>query len=120
MGLYNLDKDKLEDVTLEKSVTTEWKKLGKQNSMGIQVVITNVDAVGTFKMEGTIDGSNTFDIPFIDEDGISFISYSVSSGTSVSVLLNIEEVIAAKVRFKYTRTSGANTNKLSLYIRNVH
>lgn len=74
------------------------------DNVGIQVVFTG-DPVGTFTVEGSVDGTNYTEL---DLGTIS------ASGAGDSFLMNMNQLPYPLIRLKYTATSGAGS--LNAYV----
>lgn len=82
------------------TLTSEETEVTYTDNVGISVSWTG-DAIGTFAVEASIDGSNW--------SSLSFSSTPAANGSADTHLLNLNQIPYKSIRLKYTRTSGSGT-----------
>lgn len=104
--------------TLDAAFTSPWFNVGNKTMLGIHVIISNTDAVGTIQIEATNDSSAAsaaeLVVGFKDETDTTQTSVTVASGTDVDQGLAIRTAEFVYYRVVYTYTSGGSSNTLAV------
>ena len=93
------------DQAMSTSFASTVVELGPYSMAGIHIVTANTDAVGTWKVQQSIDGSNWVDLTFIDGS----TTIAEASGTNTNELLDLSYLGGRYLRLYYTATSGDGT-----------
>lgn len=80
----------------------------QKETVSVQTIMDNTDAVGTLTLQASQDGSNWLDAyGYINGDFNSLVnSYAVTSGVDANVIFTISPVFSSWLRLKFTSVSG--------------
>lgn len=84
------------------SITGPTTEIDIMDNLCYIVKWTSSDAVGTFSVEGSIDGTTY--VPLTFDPGLE-----APASNNGAILININQAPFPKIRFVYTRTSGTGT-----------
>lgn len=90
-----------------------------KDKITFQVTTTNNDAVGTYAILGSNDGTNFVALNFFDSNGVSQTSVTVATGVAQDDIVTLGAHAPKFFRFTYTRTSGTTGNILDVRVNSL-
>ena len=104
--------------TISSSQAIGTETVSGHSKISLHVLVSNTDAVGTLKVQGSNDKTNWVDVGFMDENGDYQTELAVSSGVDVNHCFDVTDLGMYYVQLYYTSTSGSGTLTLHLQMKN--